>query len=268
MMIVIKIGGAEGISLDALCSDLAMHIHEGQKIVVTHGGSSETNTLSTALGHPPRFITSPSGHQSRYTDRQTLEIFMMAVAGKVNKLIVEHLQRLCVNAIGLSGLDGRLLEGTRKTAIKAIENGKRRIIRDDWSGKVETVNAGLLQLLMSLGYTPVVSPLMASRDGEAVNVDADRAAAAIAIALKAERLILLSNVQGLLKDVNDPASLIGAIPGRCIGDFEPCAKGRMKKKLLAAKHAFTAGVREVVLADARVETPVSDALRRKGTVIQ
>ena len=142
-MIVVKVGGGEGIDYDALCADIADLWRAGQRLVLVHGGSHETNMLAERLGHPPRFVTSPSGYSSRYTDRETLEIFMMAYAGKVNKLIVERLQSLGVNAVGLSGLDGRLLEGKRKAAIRIVEDGKQKVLRDDWTGTIERVNAGL-----------------------------------------------------------------------------------------------------------------------------
>src|SRR6266480_4547362 len=98
-MIVIKIGGTSGVNFDSVTRDIAAHVQSGQRLALVHGGSGETNTISEQLGHPPQFVTSPSGFTSRYTDRATLEIFIMAVAGKVNKLIVERLQRLGINAV-------------------------------------------------------------------------------------------------------------------------------------------------------------------------
>ena len=129
-MIVVKVGGGKGINLDAVTSDLAQLHRDGQPIVLVHGGSYETNLLSERLGHPPRFVTSVSGFESRYTDRETLEIFEMVYCGKINKSIVEMLQQKGANAIGLSGLDGRLLEGSRKDAIKIVDaEGRRRVLR-------------------------------------------------------------------------------------------------------------------------------------------
>jgi acetylglutamate/LysW-gamma-L-alpha-aminoadipate kinase len=220
-----------------------------------------------ALGHPPRFVTSPSGYTSRYTDRETLEIFMMAYAGKVNKLIVERLQRLGVNAVGLSGLDGRLLEGKRKAAIRIVEDGKQKVLRDDWTGTVERVNAGLLVALIEGGYLPVIAPLASSAEGEAVNVDGDRAAAAVAAALGAEALLLLSNVPGLLRAFPDESTLIARIERGAVEEYLPLAQGRMKKKVLGAAEALAGGVGRVILGDARVVQPISRALAGQGTVI-
>ena len=266
-MIIVKVGGGAGINYDALCADIAELWAAGRKLVLVHGGSHETNLLAERLGHPPRFVTSPSGYTSRYTDRETLEIFMMAYAGKVNKLIVERLQRLGVNAVGLSGLDGRLLEGKRKAAIRIVEDGKQKVLRDDWTGTVERVNAGLIATLLEGGYLPVVAPLASSAEGEAVNVDGDRAAAAVAAALGAETLLLLSNVPGLLRAFPDESTLIAQIERGAVEEYLPVAQGRMKKKVLGAAEALAGGVGRVVLGDARVAQPISRALAGQGTVI-
>jgi acetylglutamate/LysW-gamma-L-alpha-aminoadipate kinase len=266
-VIVVKVGGGEGIDYDALCADIANLWHAGQRLVLVHGGSHETNVLAERLGHPPRFVTSPSGYTSRYTDRQTLEIFMMIYSGKINKQIVERLQRLNVNAVGLSGVDGRILEGKRKAAIRIVEDGKQKVLRDDWTGTIEHVNGALLAMLLDGGYLPVVAPLAASLEGEAVNVDGDRAAAAIAAALKADTLLLLSNVPGLLRAFPDESSLIPHIARGEVEEYLPVAQGRMKKKVLGASEALQAGVGRVVLGDARVAAPISRAVAGQGTVI-
>src|SRR5512142_223834 len=109
-MLVVKIGGAEGIDYDAIADDVAALVKQGQRLVVVHGGSALTNQVAAALGHPPQFVTSASG----CTDRRTLEIFEMVYCGQMNKGLVERLQRRGVNAVGLSGMDGRLWQGPRK----------------------------------------------------------------------------------------------------------------------------------------------------------
>jgi len=191
----------------------------------------------------------------------------MVYSGKINKLLVERLQRQGVNAVGLSGLDGRILEGTRKATIRIIEDGKQKVLRDDWTGTVDKVNTGLLRLLLENGYLPVIAPLAASSAGEAINVDGDRAAAAVAAALHAETLLLLSNVPGLLHDFPDESTLIRYIPRASIEEFLPVAQGRMKKKVLGAAEALQAGVGRVILGDARVAQPLGHALAGNGTVI-
>jgi acetylglutamate/LysW-gamma-L-alpha-aminoadipate kinase len=265
---VVKLGGTEGVDFSAICTEAAAHLAQRQRLVLVHGGSAEANRLGEALGAPPRFISSPSGFNSRYTDRKTLEIFSMAVNGKVNTLLVEQLQQLGVNAIGLSGLDGRLLQATRKEAIQSIENGKRKIIRDDYTGKIERVNTALLEQLLSSGYLPVVAPLAVSPAGQALNVDADRAAAMIAAALKADTLVLLTAVPGLLSRFPDESSLIRQLPVSQLPQALELAQGRMKKKVLGAAEALQSGVRRVVIADGRGPQPLSRALQGHGTVIE
>jgi acetylglutamate/LysW-gamma-L-alpha-aminoadipate kinase len=266
-MIVVKVGGGAGIDYDALCEDIAQLWGAGQRLALVHGGSHETNLLAERLGHPPRFVTSPSGYTSRYTDRQTLEIFMMAYAGKVNKLIVERLQRRGVNAVGLSGLDGRLLEGKRKAAIRIVEDSKQKVLRDDWTGTVETVNVNLLTLLVGAGYFPVLTPPGASTAGEAINVDGDRAAAMVAGAFRAEALVILTDQAGLLEQFPDESTLIRQIPKGQADRFMAVAEGRMKKKVMGAVEAIDEGVGKVIFADGRVDAPISTALAGAGTHI-
>ena len=266
-MIVVKVGGSEGIDLDAVCRDVAALIKEGQELVLVHGGSHETNIVAEKLGHPPRFVTSVSGYISRFTDRKTLEIFEMVYCGKVNKAIVERLQGLGVNAVGLSGLDGRLLEGRRKEAIRIREGGKRRVLHGDYTGTVERVNVKLLRLLLDNGYLPVVTPPAISYQSEGINVDGDRAAAAIAKALGATDLVILSNVPGLLRNFPDETTLISRIERTQAREALAFAEGRMKRKVLGAIEALEAGVGRVIFADGRIEAPIHTALAGRGTVI-
>jgi len=273
---VVKLGGTEGVDFSAICQDAAELLKNGQsrwgardkRLVFVHGGSAEANALGEALGTPPKFITSPSGYTSRYTDRKTLEVFLMAVNGKVNSLLVEQLHRLGINAFGLCGMDGRLMVATRKDAIQSVENGKRRMIRDDYTGKIETVNGELLLAIMEMGCLPVIAPVAVSQNGEALNVDADRAAAMVASALKAETLLLLTAVPGLMERFPDESTLIKHIPQSKLPAALEMAQGRMKKKVLGAEEALQGGVGRVIIADGRVEKPISNALNGQGTVIE
>ena len=267
-MIVVKVGGSEGIDIEAISVDLAERIHRGESAVLVHGGSHESTAIAERLGHPPRFVTSVSGHSSRYTDRETMEILAMVMGGRINALLVERLQGLGVNALGLSGVDGRLLEAVRKPMLRIVEDGRTVVLRGEHSGRIDRVNARLLTTLLDAGYTPVVAPFAISADHELVNVDGDRAAAAIGGALGAEAVVLLTNVPGLLRDVEDPTSLIPAVP---VADaeavLEQVAKGRMKRKVLGAAEAVRAGVGRVILADGRSERPLQRALAGEGTVV-
>lgn len=269
-MLIIKVGGSKGIDYTAVCTDVAELVSRGERLVLVHGGSHLTNEVATALGHPPQFITSPSGYTSRLTDRRTIEIFEMVYCGQMNKMLVEQLQALGVNAIGLSGLDGRLWEGPRKKAVRAVdENGRTRIVRDNLTGKVEKVNTDLLNTLLDGGFLPVLTPPAISFKGEAINVDGDRAAGATAVSMQAETLIILSNVPGVLKAFPDESSLIPHVRYDEIDHVAKAyAEGRMRIKLLGAKEALDGGVKKVILGDARGGNPVMAAVNGEGTVLE
>ena len=268
-VIVVKLGGTEGVDFSAICNDAAELLKQGKQLVFVHGGSAEANALGESLGTPPKMITSPSGYTSRYTDRKTLEIFLMAVNGKVNSLLTEQLQMLGVNAFGLCGMDGRLMRARRKDSIQSIdERGKRKIIRDDYTGKIESVSSDLLHLLLNARMSPVIAPVAVSEKGEALNVDADRAAAMVASALKAKTLILLTAVPGLMKNFPDESTLIRQLPQSQLQAASEAAQGRMKKKVLGAEEAIKGGVSRVIIADGRIQNPISNALAGNGTVIQ
>jgi [amino group carrier protein]-L-2-aminoadipate 6-kinase len=263
--LVVKLGGGSNLDVDAVLKDLAAL---GRPWVLVHGGNAELNEVSTQVGHAPRFVTSPSGYTSRVTDLETIKLIQMVYRGRINNDLVLRLQGLGVNAIGLSGIDGRLWQAERKEAIRVVENGRKFLLRDDLTGKVVAVNVDLLRLLLTNGYRPVLTlPALAS-DGTAVNVDGDRAAAAVAASMGAEDLVILSNVPGLLRDVGDPASLIPRIPKSDLQSGQSVALDRMKKKLLGAEEALAGGVRRVALGSANRATPVQDALAGQGTVIE
>jgi acetylglutamate/LysW-gamma-L-alpha-aminoadipate kinase len=264
MTLVIKIGGATGVATVNILDEVARLIGSGERIVLLHGGSELTNELSERLGHPMRTVTSPNGMTSRYTDAETLNIFAMAVAGAINTELVAGLQQRGINALGLCGVDGRLLVARRKSVVRTVTSeGRTMLLRDDYTGQIEQVNARLLDQLLAAGYTPVVAPLALSYEGERLNVDGDRAAAAIAVALQADTLVLMTNVPGLLRDINDATSLIHAIP---VADLEDCmayAQGRMRKKLLGAQEALRGGVSRVCIGNESLQAVLNGA----GTTI-
>jgi len=268
-MIVIKIGGGGGLDLAACLDDLARLCADGEPLVLVHGGSGPATTLGEELGYPPRFITTPSGMRSRYTDARTLEIFTMALA-RFNTALVAGLQARGVAAIGLSGVDGRVLEGRRKETVVAVEDGRRRVIRDDRSGTVEGVNAPLLRALLDGGYLPVISPPAWSLDGP-INVDGDRAAAPRAPPRRARPRQRVTTLPGLLRDRNDEMSLLRRVDANNDEAWEgalTAAAGRMRVKLLAARTALDGGVPRVVIADGRRAQPITRALAGEGTVIR
>ena len=264
---VLKVGGGASLNHDAIAADVASRWQSGNRLVMVHGGASFLNDISTKLGAPPEFLTSESGHTSRRTDRRTLEIFEMVYCGSMNKGWVERFQRLGVNAVGLSGLDGRTWQGPRKDAIRVVKDGRRMVVRDDYTGRVERVNTALLEMLLDGGFLPVLTPPAISTNGEAINVDGDRAAAMTAAALRAPTLVILSDVPGLLERFPDESSLMPRIRSADIAAFMAVAEGRMKKKVLGAEEALSMGVARVIFADGRVDSPLQRALDGHGTVI-
>jgi [amino group carrier protein]-L-2-aminoadipate 6-kinase len=265
-MLIVKIGGGKSVldNLDNILSDFASL--SGKKILV-HGANYEAGAISEKLGKKPVMITSASGFESRRTDRETLEILMMAYSGVANKRIVEKLQKLNVNAVGLSGLDGRIWEGPRKPFVKAAIDGKVMMIRDDFTGKVEKVNTHLINLLLDNGYVPVLTIPGISYEGEAINLDNDRALAVMAGSLGCKEVVMLFEAPGLLKDHNDESSLIPAVSGNEIESAVENTNGRMKKKMLGVKEALELGVEKIYFGDLRKDKPITRAMNKEGTVI-
>jgi acetylglutamate/LysW-gamma-L-alpha-aminoadipate kinase len=285
MTVVIKIGGARAVDPAGALADVASLVkgEEGQvadpecgagphEAVVTHGGSTAVDETLERLGIEPEYVETPSGVVGRFTDEETMDVFKMVLPGLLNTDLVAGLQSRGVDAVGLSGVDGKLLSGPRKSAVRVREDGKRKIRRGDHSGRLEEVNIGLLRSLLSEGYTPVVSPPMAGadeQDGEKVvtpvNTDADRSAAAIAGELDAA-LVLLTDVPGILEDPEDRDTLIRAVETPADWErMEAAAEGFMGRKVMAIREALERGACEVVVADANLERPVATAFEGDGT---
>ncbi len=268
-MLVIKLGGSRGIDTDAFVADLAAVVRGGEQVVFVHGGNKELDDLCERLGIPVRQVTSATGQVSRFTDAETMDAFLMTYAGRINKRLVEKLQAIGVNAVGLTAMDGKIASGRRKASIRIVEDGKAKMLHGDYAGSIETIDPTLPRLLAQNGYLPVLTPPAISTDGEAINVDGDKLAMELAVALGADALLIFSNTPGLLADVNDETSLVRqiAFAGETDDAALSMAQGRMKKKVLSAFNALKGGVGRVVFADARVAEPVQRALRGEGTVI-
>ncbi len=267
-MLVIKIGGGAAIGEEAYAHFAADIAEIGRPVVVIHGGNAEFSALSTRLGIPPRMITNDRGRVTRYTDRETMDAMLMTYAGKVNKRLVGAFQAAGVNAVGLSGLDGRIASGRRKPVLRGLEDGKQKVLRDDHAGTIEQIDVTLIRLLLENGFMPLLTPPVLSADGTPINVDGDKLALGIASELGAEALLFFSDTPGLLADRHDETSLIREIDA---GDAEAAlnaAAGRMKVKVESAIKAVEAGVGQVVFSDGRAEHPVQRALAGEGTVIR
>ncbi|MFB6109530.1 MAG: acetylglutamate/acetylaminoadipate kinase [Halodesulfurarchaeum sp.] len=267
MTVVVKIGGARAVDPEGALADVASLIGDGESVVVVHGGSTAVDETLERMDIEPEYVETPGGVVGRFTDAETMDVFKM-VFGKLNVDLVTQLQDLGVNAIGLSGPDGRVLEGERKSAIRVLEDGKRKIRRGDHSGTIEAVNDELLSLLLEAGYTPVVTVPMYAREGTAVNSDADRAAAAVAGALEAT-LVELTDVSGVFADPDDPATRIDAVETPAdLEALESAAEGFMGRKVMAAEEALESGAESVVIADATAAEPIHRALSGDGTTIR
>ncbi|WP_395141038.1 acetylglutamate kinase [Armatimonas sp.] len=197
--IVIKYGGnamIDEVLKKAVMRDLVLMRLVGINPILVHGGGPEINEAMKKLGKEPEFVAG-----RRVTDAETMEIVEMVLTGKTNKSIVAHLNSEGVQAVGLSGKDANLLIATKDT-----DNGDIGFV-----GKIAHVNPEIIHTLTNGGYIPVISSVAVGADGQAYNVNADTAAAALAVALHAEKLILMTDVEGLYKDFSDKSSLVSEI---------------------------------------------------------
>ncbi|MFC6786940.1 acetylglutamate/acetylaminoadipate kinase [Halobaculum halobium] len=270
--VVVKLGGARAVDPAGAVGDVAHLVANGRDVVVVHGGSTAVDDLLERLGIDSEYVETPSGVTGRFTDEETMEAFTMAMAGQVNTDLVTAMKNAGVDAVGLSGVDGGLLTGPRKSAVRVVEDGKKKIKRGDHSGTPKEVNADLLSTLLAGGYTPVVSPPMfgmeSESEGTPVNTDADRAAAAVAGALGAE-LVVLTDVSGVYADPDDPDTLIESVAtGEEYDALTDAAEGFMTRKVMAATEALESGATAVTVADANVRDPIVAALDGAGTRIE
>ncbi|MEM1801473.1 MAG: [LysW]-aminoadipate/[LysW]-glutamate kinase [Desulfurococcaceae archaeon] len=263
MSIVVKAGGrAIAMNLDNIVSDI-VNISSTWKTVFVHGGGDMVTEMCMRLGIEPRFVTSPEGIRSRYTNRDELDVYLMVMAGKLNKMIVSKIIALGKKAIGLSGADGPLLIAERKKKIVVVdERGRKRVIDGGYTGRVVEVKLDLLERLLG-EYIVVVSPIAIDREGLLLNIDGDQAAYAIASSIKADTLVLLSDVEGVL--LGD--KLIKELRAQDIDLIIDKIGPGMNRKLLLAKKAVEEGVNQVVISSGLVANPVSNALKGMGTLI-
>jgi len=265
-LIVLKIGGdiyKEGLSESLIDDVKEAFLHGG--IIIVHGGGDEVTEIAERLGKKQVFVTSPSGIRSRYTDKETVEIYTMVMAGRINKLIVQQLISHGLPAVGLSGVDGSILRASRKKRLLIIdERGRKRIIEGGYTGKINEVNTEVLRILIENGYLPVIAPIALGKENELLNVDSDRVAASIAGALKAERLIFLTDVKGVMID----GKYVERIPLRKAERLISTIGSGMDKKLLASTEALKSGVKKVVITSGFIESPIKKAINQtSGTVI-
>ncbi|MEW5842205.1 MAG: [LysW]-aminoadipate kinase [Bacteroidota bacterium] len=270
-MLLIKIGGGKELNLKGIAADLAT---VNEKFIIVHGANALRDELALKLGIEKKVVTSLSGYDSVLSDENTIDLMMMAYAGVRNKRIVELLQQNGINAVGLSGVDGKLLQGKRNSGIKVREGGKTLLLRD-FSGKPKSINKQLLDLLLENGYTPVLSVPLIDENNFAINSENDDIVALLQSEFKAEKIISLIEAPGFLLDKNDPSSLVSKMSKSELEAMEQKVEGRMKRKILALRKLFCEGIPSgeggdttIILSDGRTEHPINDALNGKGTTIQ
>jgi [amino group carrier protein]-L-2-aminoadipate/L-glutamate 6-kinase len=265
-MIVIKIGGSVVDDLHPSTIADIKKISEHEEIIIVHGGGKEVTKVCQQLGKEPKFVTSPSGIKSRYTDKETVEIFTMVMSGRINKTIVRMLQQNGINAAGLSGVDGKVIQAIRKKKLLIVnEKGRKQAIDGGYTGKISNVNDSLIKSLLKQGIVPVISPIALSEESEFLNVDGDRAAAYVAGKIQSDKVLFLTNVDGLLMD----DKLVTSLTLEEAKAIMPKIGFGMEKKILAATEALDMGVKEALIANGQRENPISAAVAHdKCTVIQ
>ncbi len=241
-IIVIKYGGnaMTNESLKAaVMSDIVLLSLVGIRVVLVHGGGPEISDMLSRLHIESRFIDG-----LRYTDAETADVVRMVLAGKVNKELVSHLESHGGHAIGLSGMDGSMLLAKKKESKPDL----------GLVGEITQINTKPILMALSEGYVPVIATVACGTDGQVYNVNADTAAAAVAAALHAENLILMTDIAGLLRDKNDPATLIPSVRVSEVPGLkrEGVLSGGMIPKVDCCVEAIRRGVKKAVIIDGRV----------------
>jgi acetylglutamate/LysW-gamma-L-alpha-aminoadipate kinase len=259
--VVIKVGGSVADDCEGLLSQIAERASgaEGTKIIIVHGGASKVTSVAQKMGVGQKFVLSKEGFKSRFTDRETMRVFVMVTCGLINKSLVESLSKKGAKAFGLCGADGGLVRAKRKDVLVAFEDGKEKILRGDYSGKITSVDKGMLEGLLNAGMLPIIAPVALSAENELVSLDADRLAAAVAKAIGAKRLLFFTDVDGFFW--NFPDGFAARIDGAAqIEEAIKAASAGMKKKILAAREALSGPITEVIIANARADGPLDNSL--------
>ena len=263
-MITIKIGGSvvDGLHPSTI-ADLKK-VLEQEKVILVHGGGKEVTKISEALGKEQKFIVSPGGIKSRFTDKETVEIFTMVMSGKINKMIVGMLQKNGINAVGLSGVDGRIIQAERKKKLIVVnEKGRKIAIDGGYTGKIKDINSSLIKSILDQGYVPVISPIAISEESDFLNVDGDRAAAYVAGKMQSDKILFLTNVDGLLMD----EKLVKKLSLAEAKEILPKIGFGMEKKILAATESLEMGVKQALIANGQRENPISSAIAHDNCTV-
>lgn len=264
-LIVVKAGGrALEQNIDNILKSIAIRVAGGLKVVLVHGGGDIVTKYETLMGIEPRFVISPQGIKSRYTDEKELEVYVMVMAGKINKEIVAKLNMLGVKAIGLTGVDAGFMKAERKKKIVILDgNNRKKIIAGGYTGMIKEVDAETLIALLDKGYLPVIAPIAFGEEGELLNVDADQAAAKIAESIPAEKLLILTDVEGVL--IEDKP--IKKIVLNEVDTLKTKIGYGMNRKVLMCASVVQAGVRESIISSGLIEDPLKALEEDLGTKI-
>jgi acetylglutamate/LysW-gamma-L-alpha-aminoadipate kinase len=263
-MLIIKIGGGASINLAGIVDGLS-EVHE--PCIIVHGANALRDGLAEKLQSPKQVVTSVSGYDSVLSDETAIDMILMSYAGLRNKRIVELCQQRAINAVGLTGIDGRLVQGARNRGMRVREGGKT-LIKRDFSGKPKAVNVTLLRLLLDNGFVPVLTIPICDEQGYAINSENDDIVTCLHTELQADRIIQFIEAPGFLADPGDERSALSHLTRSDVENQEQQASGRIKRKLLAMKRLLDAGPARIVIADGRVESPLRDALHGAGTQIE
>lgn len=262
-MIILKIGGGGSIDHAAIVSDLKLLT---EPFIIVHGANHLRDQLANRLSVERKVLTSVSGYDSVYSDEEAIDMLMMAYAGLANKRLVALCQQHGINAVGLSGLDGRAVVAKRNAGIRIRENGKNIMVHDR-SGKPISVNKGLIDLLLSNGYVPLLCVPLIDEQGSAVNSENDDIVALFQRTMGAETVIHLIEAKGYLSDPTDAGAVVSRLSSAEITQALVGSTGRIKRKLLSISRLLENGVSRVIIADGRVEHPIQKALAGEGTII-
>ncbi len=251
--IVIKYGGHAMLDEKAkewTVRDTILLRYIGMKPVVVHGGGPEITNAMEKMGKKPEFIEG-----LRITDEETMDIAKMVLVGKINTGIVSMIDTMGSSAVGLTGKDGSLIVAEKKPLQKVVSGGVEKEVDLGLVGEASRINPEIIETLTGQGYIPVISPIGLSKDGASLNLNADTVAGEIAAALKAKKLIILTDVPGVLKDVEDTSSLIKEIKAADVPDIikKGTAQGSMIPKVKACVKAIEGGVEKAHIIDGGVK---------------
>lgn len=247
---VVKLGGEvlkDEHALDGVAAQVSLLQSLGIRMVVVHGGGPQATALSRRMGVEPNIVAG-----RRVTDDQALEIAKMVYAGTLNTAVLSSLRAHQVEAVGLSGVDADLITARKRPPVSVVDDAGRTVTVDyGHVGDIERVNPAVLTTLMDGRFVPVVASLAGDDEGNVYNVNADTVAEAIAIALRAQKLLYLTSVPGVLRDRNDPASLVAFADPDDLAELmaSGALSGGMRPKVEACIRAATGGVERTHIID-------------------